>query len=802
MNADSSKPSPNFGTYILAHRRLIGLLLVAMTALMGYWAVHVPIATRFEDLFPSGHPNTMLYRQYRLHYGRALTLAILLRVDQGDIFNLKTLQTIQDINHEVDILPGVNHNEVFSLASYRVIYAFASPGTLTFLPFMYPKIPANQAAVDALTDNVRAHQQLLSGLVTSDHKGALIIASFNEGSLDYKALFDGVQEIIRKHQDSNTRLYATGPVMFYGWGYHYLPRLQKIFVASFVLILLLTFMTLGGRAGWWAPIVTGVDSAVWGFGFMSLMRYNFDPVMLVVPLILTARDLAHGIQWQGRYYAELDKSEDKILACVATANGMLRPGLLAVLANIAGIVFVALSDVPVLKQLGMSGAVWLGASLLLVFVGQPILVSYLPRPRARSERADGRSLSDRLTQTLVSSSLARNILIASGFAAIVVGLLSYQHALVGYQTAGTPLYRDDAKVNRDTAEIGRYLPTNLAWVVLDSPEYPSPQSGFGTKSMRMANDMAEYLVARGDVAAVIDFGGLSEKPMNQLFHYGLPKYFALPDSESLSAALWNFFIQSATPDEVTAYFENLTSSRNTCIRLLLPDHTSARLTRLRDDLNYFVRERVLADPELKDIKVHYLGGEAGLYQATDDAMTQINRRNLLLVLSAVFILAVIAFRSVMAGVLLILVAVMANLLAYTYMNREVIGLTVDTISVVSLGIGLGISYAIYALAAIRDEIIGGLPLNEAIRAALRGAGATILSTYVVMIAGLAPWVFSPVLFQNEMSALLILLMTTNLIAGLLILPALLILIRPRFLLQYEPVITAEIPGRAGAQSTS
>jgi predicted RND superfamily exporter protein len=85
------------------------------------------------------------------------------------------------------------------------------------------------------------------------------------------------------------------------------------------------------------------------------------------------------------------------------------------------------------------------------------------------------------------------------------------------------------------------------------------------------------------------------------------------------------------------------------------------------------------------------------------------------------------------------------------------------------------------LAAIRDEIVVGLPLKQAIRAALSGAGTTILSTYLVMIAGLVPWVFSPVLFQNEMSELLILVMTTNLIAGLLILPALLILIRPRFL---------------------
>jgi uncharacterized protein len=91
-------------------------------------------------------------------------------------------------------------------------------------------------------------------------------------------------------------------------------------------------------------------------------------------------------------------------------------------------------------------------------------------------------------------------------------------------------------------------------------------------------------------------------------------------------------------------------------------------------------------------------------------------------LSAVFILSVIAFRSLLAGMVLILFALMANLLSYTYMNHEVVGLTVDTISAISLGVGLGISHAIYSLVAIRDEIVGGLPLNQAIRAAVRGAG--------------------------------------------------------------------------------
>lgn len=801
MSADSPRGRA-FGHFILTHRHALGALLVAITLVMGYWAVRVPIATRFEDLFPSSHPNVMLYRQHRAQYGRALTLALLLRVNEGDIFNFKTLKTIQDLNHEVDILPGVNHNEVYSLASYRVFYATASPGTLTISPFMYPKIPANQAQLDALKDTVRSHQLQLAGVVTSDLKGALVIATFNEGSLDYKALFDSVQEIVRKYQDSNTRIYASGPVMFYGWGYHYLPLLERISAVSFGLMIVLTLLTLGGRTGWWAPLVTGLASAIWGLGFMSLRGYNFDPAMLVVPLILTARDLAHGIQWQGRYYAELDRSDDKILACGATADAMLGPGLLAVLANIAGIIFVALSDVPALQQLGMSGAVWLGASFLLVFLGQPILMSFLPRPRERRARGVLAALGERLAAIPLGSGVSRAVLIVGGLGAIAIGLGSWRHALVGYQTAGTPLYRADAEVNRDTAEISRYVPTNTAWVVLDLPEYPDPRSGYGTKTLRMVDDMAAYLMARGDVVAVIGMHNLVEKPMNQLFHNGSPKYFALPDNERLSVTLFFFFVQSATPDEVTAYFENLLSAKNMCVRLLLSDHTSARLARLRADLDTFVRERVLADPELKDVQLHYLGGDVGLYQATDDVMTQINRRNLLLVFGAILILSAIAFRSILAGALLGLVALMANLIAFTYMNRHMIGLTVDTISVISLGVGLGISYAIYVLIAIRDEVVAGAQLGGAIRAALGGAGATVIGTYVVMVAGLLPWVVSPVLFQTEMSTLLILLMTTNLIAGLLVLPALLVLLRPRFLMRREPPAIGDAEDRATARSAS
>jgi predicted RND superfamily exporter protein len=806
MAVASGEHDRGMGAFILRQRASIGIVLIAITLFMGFWAAHVPIATRFEDLFPARHPNTLLYRQFRRQYGGAQQLVLMLRVRHGDIFNFRTLHAIQDMTREVDKLPGVNHNEVFSLASYRVLYARAEPGALVSAPYMYPDVPHTQQQLDELKSIVRAHQQQLAGLVTRDERGAVVIASFNELGLDYKALFDGVQRIIREHEDRNTRIYASGAAMFAAWGYHYLARIGMIFVVSAALMVLIAFLALGRRTGWWAPVLTGVCSAIWGLGFVGLMRFNFDPVMLVVPFILTARDLSHGIQWHGRYYEELDRCGDNMRACAATADAMMAPGLLAVLANVAGVIFVAASDVPILRQIGLGGAVWLGASLAMVFVFQPILMSYLPRPELREsswlsrlggDRAAGRRLVDRLAAFPTAPGLARGTLIAAGAGLMIVGLAAARRVRVGYQTAGTPIYRPEAKVNRDTAEIGKLLPVNSGWVVIDTPGYPSSQSSVGIETLRMSDDLASYLMARGDAVAVLGFGTLASKPMNMLLHNGYPKYFALPATNQLSANLWGFFFAAAAPDEPQAYFAYSPAMNNTCIRLLLPDHTNARLTRLRSDLDAFVRERVAADPALNQIKVRYLGGEAGLYLATDDVMARLNWVNLALVLAAILACCAMIFRSPAVGLFFAVACVMANFGAFLYMNALTIGLTVDTIPVISLGIGLGIDYAIYAVARIRDEVIEGCALNDAIAAALRTTGIWVFATYAVMVGGMLPWVFSPLLFHNEMSSLLILLMTANLIVGLFILPAFIAWRRPRFITRYgsaAPAAPATAPG--------
>jgi predicted RND superfamily exporter protein len=807
MTQVSSTQTLGLGKYILKFRVPIGLVLVIITLVMGYWAAHVRIATKFDNFFPANHPDAILYREYHTRYGGAQTLAVMLRLKQGDIFNYKTLQKIQDITRAVNILPGVDHNEIFSLASYRLAYAKAVPGAIISTCYMYPNIPQNQRELDQLKKNVFAHREQVAGFVTYDNKGALIAASFNEGALDYKELFDDIEAIVHKYQDDNTDIYVAGQPVISGWGYYYLPRITAIFFISIALMLIILYLSLGRRSSWWAPIVTGSCSALWGLGFVSLMDYNFDPVMLVIPFILTARDLSHGIQWQGRYYDELDRRGDKLLACATTTDAMLPPGLLSILADIAGIIFISFGGIPVLKEIGLGGAVWLASSLTMVFVFQPIFMSYLPLPRIRERRwwphhggsrgALFHSFVAWLVRVPVTPGAVRGALLAAGGAFIVWGIISGQRAQVGYQHPGTPLYNPASKVNQDIAEIGRFFPTDEGWVVLSTPDYPDLQSGLGPEVLRMTDDMGVYLVSRGDALAVVSFASIGIKPLNMMFHNGFPKYLSIPSGSErsrfqnipagieLGGNLWYMFFAGTAPGEMERFFAHNPKMTSSCIRVLLPDHTYARLDRLRDDIKAFGDERVTHDPNLSKVRVSYLGGAAGLFLAANDVLKQLDIINITFVLAVIYICCAFTFRSLTAGALFIISCIMANFGAFVYMNARGIGLTIDTIPVISLGIGLGVDYGIYTVARIRDEVIGGATIDDTIVTALRTTGSAVFSTFAVMIGGILPWAFSPLLFHNEMAVLLIFLMGTNMIAGVLILPTFIAWRRPRFIARYE-----------------
>jgi hypothetical protein len=128
------------------------------------------------------------------------------------------------------------------------------------------------------------------GLVTADDKGALVTAAFNADTIDYGELFSDIQAIVHRYSDANTDIYIAGLPVIVGWGYHYFDVIAIIFLASIALMVLILYLSLGDRSSWWAPLLTGTFSALWGLGFVDLMGYNFDPLVDVLRRYGARRD--------------------------------------------------------------------------------------------------------------------------------------------------------------------------------------------------------------------------------------------------------------------------------------------------------------------------------------------------------------------------------------------------------------------------------------------------------------------------------------------------------------------------------
>lgn len=806
------------GVFVLRYRAVIGIILLLFSAFMAYECTRVKVATDFDEFFPRDHRNVQLYEKWK-KYGGAQMLAVMVQVRHGDIFNFDTLRRIQGIQRDVDKLPGVDHNEVRSLASYRESYAEAAPGSLTIKPYMFPDVPTTQAGIDELKRHVFSNRNLISHLVSFDNRSALITASFNERGLDYRELFNDVQAIVEKYQNDNNEIFVAGEPIVRGYGYYYFPLLVVLFVLAVGAMILILYLTLGQRTRWWAPIVTGTLSAIWGLGFVGLMGYNFDPVMLVIPFILTARDMSHGIQWQGRFHDELDRLGDKYMACEATTDFMLPPGLLSILADIAGIIFISFGGIPVLQHIALAGSVWLAGSLTMVFIFQPIFVSYLPAPKVKEKKRrvvqesrwlrSARFGVEWLVHVPVTPGPARTGLLVFAMCFLLAGIVASIRQDIGYKTPGTPLYRPDSKVNRDIVAIGKKFPLEEGWVILTTPSggmsgtasvAGAQQSVLSPRVLRMVDDMRAYLLGYHKVAAVISFSSTIAYPFNQMFHYGYPKYLSDPETLQLSGNLWFLFLNGSAPGELERFISNR-SNDDTCIRILLRDHNYDTLNGLRDRISQFVSRRVVDDPLLNQVHVWYLAGSAGLYQAANDVLYELDFLNITFVLGVVFIFCVVSFRSITAGLMFLFSCVLANFGAFIYMGIRDIGLTIDTIPVISLGIGLGVDYGIYTVSRIRDEVMGGMAVEEAIVLALKTTGLAVFSTFMVMIGGIFPWIFSPLLFHNEMSTLLIFLMACNMVAGVLVLPCYIQMARPKFVFGGGQTPTTE-NGLKGAAAAS
>ena len=112
-------------------------------------------------------------------------------------------------------------------------------------------------------------------------------------------------------------------------------------------------------------------------------------------------------------------------------------------------------------------------------------------------------------------------------------------------------------------------------------------------------------------------------------------------------------------------------------------------------------------------------------------------------------------------------------LGHSLMVHLGIGMKVNTLCVVALGVGIGVDYGIYIYARMAEALKAGHPLTDAYFIALKTTGIAIFYTALTLAAGVGTWVFSALKFQADMGLMLTFMFVMNMIGAVVLMPAIL-----------------------------
>ena len=120
------------------------------------------------------------------------------------------------------------------------------------------------------------------------------------------------------------------------------------------------------------------------------------------------------------------------------------------------------------------------------------------------------------------------------------------------------------------------------------------------------------------------------------------------------------------------------------------------------------------------------------------------------------------------------------------MSYRGIGVNIQTLPVVTVGVGFGIDYGLYTVSRIIEEIRVKHDLHAATKEALITSGKAVTFTAVTMIFSTALWVTSNIRFDAEMGMLLAMWMGVSYVASQTMLPVSILVFKPKFILREIP----------------
>ena len=726
-------------------------------------ATALKVDAGFNKLLPLEHPYMKTFVKYQTEFGGANRILIAITVDKGDIFTPEFFSTLKNITDEVFFIPGVDRAQVKSLFTPNVRFieivedGFAGGNV----------IPADfQGTADDLT---RVRKNIIKSgqvgrLVANDFSGAMITAGLLENDpttgerVNYQQVAQHLEDIRQKHETSNIHIIGFAKVV--GDITDGAQNVLLFFTIAFVITAMLVYVY--SLSPWLTilPLLTSLTAVAWQLGLLPLLGYGIDPMSILVPFLVFAIGVSHGVQMINSVRTEIYAGASHHDAAKTSFERLLFPGGIALASDTIGFLTILLIKIEIIQEMAITASIGVAVIILTNLVLLPVLISYLPQ--------SGQNLQQRLidrTQRLKpfwhrlsafsSQPLATATIIIS-LILLVTGLWKGAEIEIGDLEQGVPELRSNSRYNLDSAiitdrfSIGVDILTVIAETRADGCIDHDIMSTIDRFNWRMQNiDGVQSVISLPTLARLYNAG----------WNEGNPKWQVLPRNQQV-------LVQAVSPVDTSTGLLNEDCSAMPVL-IFTTDHKAKTIARIVEGVKDYETNNA-------NNAVHFklASGNVGVMAATNEAVEAAQFPMLLYVYAAIITLCLLTFRSLRATVCIVLPLGLVSTLAYALMSALGIGLKVSTLPVVALGVGIGVDYGIYIFNRLHEQLDKGMSLRDAYEQTLNMTGNAVLFTGLTLGIGVFTWIFSDLQFQVDMGILLTFMFLLNMIAAITLLPAL------------------------------
>ena len=751
---------------IFGHRTPILVLFALGTMLLAAVAVYgLRIDCSFNKTLPVRHEYMRTYLDPKVaEFRGANRVLIALIARDGNMFTPEFFAALRKATDEVIVMDGIDRTRVQSIFTPNVRYLEVVEDGIeagNVIPADFTPTAANMARV---RDNIRK-AGIIGRLVANDFSGALVSAIV----LDQDAQGKPVDPIKVAHE---LELKVRQGIQGHGIDVRMIGFAKVMgdiadgvgsVVLFAVITLVLTLLAVRLYCQSWrvafVPVLCSVVAVIWQLGALVLLRYGIDPIGLLVPFLVFAIGVSHGVQKISAVSDAAFAGLGSMEAARRTFRQLLAPAVIALLADLVGFVTILMIPVQVIREMAITASIGVAIVILTDLVLLPVVVSYVHFDAGYRGRVERRQhwlagLWRRLSGITGRAPALAIIAVAAVLAAL--GSWKGRETPIGDTQAGVPELRPDSRYNRDNDVI-------------------TSRFNIGVDVLTAIVESTEPVCVSHDLMSAVDRFGWHMRNVA-----GVQDVITLPFIAKIAIAGWNegslkwrsIPREQTQLTQSTRYIETSTGLLNdNCdvvpVMMFLADHRAGTIERVVTAVKRWRNANPVAGAQ-----VRLAAGNVGVMAATNETVKAKEMMILAGVFAAVLVMCLLTFRSVVGTILVVVPLALVSVLVYAVMALVGIGLKVSTLPMVALGAGIGVDYGIYLFSRMQEFLHQGLSVRDSYERTLRVTGASIIFTGITLAIGVATWVFSPLKFQADIGIMLTFMFLVNMLAAIVLLPAL------------------------------